>query len=178
MPVTYVLIASSVLSSTATSVTFSSIPATYTDLIMRWSTRSNSGGDSTDATFRLNGSSSTIYSSRILYSNGSSVINDAISNRADLYSNFLTTGGTATSNSFSSGELYLPSYTSSTNKPVSINGRTEFNSIANPQTTMVAGLFRDTTAITSITMYSGATASPSDSFVSGSSFYLYGIKNS
>lgn len=178
MATTYTLIASSVLSSTATSVTFSSIPATYTDLIMKWSTRSDSAGDSTDATFRFNGSSSTNYSTTILYSNGSSVMNDLVSNRADLYSNFLTNGGASTSNTFSNGELYFPSYASSRNKPVSIDGRTEKNALNSPQITMVAGLFRDTTAITSITMYSGPTASPTNSFVSGSSFYLYGIKNS
>jgi len=174
---TYILIANNVLSTTATSVTFSAIPATYTDLILKWSARSNSASDRTDATFRFNASSSTNYSTTILYGNGASVSNDGVSSRADLYSGFLINGGTSTTSSFSNGEMYIPSYASSTNKPLSIDSRTETNATTSAITNMTAGLFRDTTAISSITMYSGATSSPSDSFVSGSSFYLYGIKS-
>jgi hypothetical protein len=175
---TYTLISSSVLSTTATSVTFSSIPATYTDLIMKWSSRSNSASNGTFGTFRFNGSSSTNYSTRILYSNGSTVSNDAVSSRDDLFSEFLTNGGASTSSTFSSGELYFPSYTSSTYKPVLVDSRTETNASTQAYIGMVAGLWSNTSAITSLTIYSGSTASPSDSFVSGSSFYLYGIKNS
>jgi hypothetical protein len=178
MPVTYELISSNVLSTTATSVTFSAIPSTYTDLIMKWSSRTNSASTSSFTTFVFNGSASTQYSTRILYSNGSTVSNDAVSNRADLFSEFLSAGGSSTSSTFSNSEFYIPSYTSSLNKPISITGNTESNVGVGPHINMIAGLWRNTSAITSITIYSGSTASPTDSFVAGSSFYLYGIKNS
>ena len=40
---TYTLISSNVLASSAATVTFSSIPATYTDLVLRVSARNNDG---------------------------------------------------------------------------------------------------------------------------------------
>ena len=52
MPATYTLIASNTLSSAAASVTFSAIPATYTDLVLRYSARSD--GASVDDYFSLN----------------------------------------------------------------------------------------------------------------------------
>ena len=178
MAATYELIASNTLGSSASSVTFNSIPDTYTDLILKMSLRSDINSTRNYVTFRFNSDSGTIYSTRILYSNGATVSNDAVSNRADLFSEFLADGATATSNTFSNVEMYIPSYTVSNDKPICIDGATENNDSVNAMLTAVAGLFRSATAISSITIYSGATSSPTDNFVSGSSFFLYGIKNS
>ena len=82
-------------------------------------------------------------------------------------------GSTATSSTFSNAEFYIPSYTASQNKPMS-----EFNVSENNDTTAyisaVAGLWSNTAAITSIVLNSINSAN----FVSGSSFYLYGLKAS
>jgi hypothetical protein len=169
---TYTLIESQVLGSAAASVTFSAIPATYTDLVVRYSIRSNG----TDISIiRINGSTSAVYSRTRLQGNGSS----ASSNRDSSQTSMNLSNSTAydvgiTSDVFSSGEIYIPSYGASQNKPISISNVME-NNATYATTQAFSGLFSDTTAITSLTLQNGLST---DLFVANSSFYLYGIKNS
>jgi hypothetical protein len=79
-------------------------------------------------------------------------------------------GATSTANTFSNIEAYIPNYTSSNQKSVSIDAVGETNG-TEIYMQLTAGLWTGTAAITSIEIV------PSGSFVSGSSFYLYGIKN-
>jgi hypothetical protein len=168
MPSTYTLISSNVLSSSAASVTFSSIPSTYTDLVVKASTRNSSGGTCVIAT-TFNGQSSG-YSVTRLRGDGTSASSGRTSSATYLY--FSLTDSTFTSNTFSNWEMYLPNYLSSTSKAVSNFSVSENNATASYIDTN-AGLSNITSAVTSVTL----TAS-GDTFVSGSSFYLYGIKNS
>jgi len=85
----------------------------------------------------------------------------------------LINASNATSNVFSSGEVYIPNYTSSTQKP-SYGFSAAEDSATPAYLTLTANLGTATTAISSITFLS----INSNNFVSGSSFYLYGIKNS
>lgn len=169
MPSTYTLISSNVLSSSAASVTFSAIPSTYTDLVLRMSVASTGV---IDGILRFNGSSASNYSRTYLQGNGASTLNARSTNSSfiglqDLYRN---NGNTA--NTFSNCEIYIPSYTVSQSKPISAILADESNNTT-ANITIIAGLFRDNTAISSFSI------SPnSGDFVSGSSFYLYGIKNS
>lgn len=176
MPVTYQLISSNVLSSSAASVTFSSIPATYTDLVLRYSARTDEAGSPyNDTKITFNGSTASNYSVTLLYADTTSAGSLRGSNAANIGRNYIDAAG-ATSNTFASGEIYIPSYTVSQFKPLSSLNVTENNS-ATASTTLtaaVAGLFRNNTAISSITM----AAQGSTQFVSGSSFYLYGISKS
>jgi hypothetical protein len=167
MPSTYTLISSNVLTSSAASVTFSSIPSTYTDLVLRCSTRAT--GYSNLINYYFNGNTSnTSFTS--LFGNGS-IVN---------YSNSTGSYGIvgpnsridATANTFSSSEIYIPNYAGSTKKPVSSFGVSESNTASGITTPirLTANLTDDTTAITTIDLIA--------SFDTGSSFYLYGIKNS
>jgi hypothetical protein len=115
-----------------------------------------------------------VYSRTRLQGNGSTATSNRESNQTLLNLNNSTTyDGGFTSNVFSSGEVYIPSYTASQNKPISIFNVEEDNATyATAQA--FAGLFSDTTAITSLTLQNGTST---DQFVSGSSFYLYGISN-
>ena len=79
---------------------------------------------------------------------------------------------TATNNTFANFEIYIPSYTAIQNKPSSAFGVAENNATSPIFIQVSAGLRSVTDAITSISLV------PSGNFVSGSSFYLYGIKNS
>jgi hypothetical protein len=172
MPSTYTLISSNVLSSSAASVTFSAIPSTYTDLVLKCSVRLVTGSGSTiqDLIVKFNGSS-TNYSITQLTGDGSGAASGRISNTTRiLLSNVVD--GDATSNTFGNIEVYFPSYTVSQNKPLSAFGASENNATL-AGLTATAGLWRDTSAINSIEL-SNAVAN----FVSGSYFYLYGIKNS
>jgi hypothetical protein len=171
MPSTYTLISSNVLSSSAASVTFSAIPSTYTDLVIRLSARSD-----TDAGVRIrfNNSSSALSSRTYIMSDTTAPFSSQ--NTSETYTIFPQASNVTsdTANTFSNSEIYIPNYTAATNKPVSGSLVKEFNSSSNgtAQITASANLWRDTTAISSIVIMNAG------NYVSGSSFYLYGIKNS
>jgi len=169
MPSTYTLISSNVLSSSAASVTFSAIPSTYTDLVLRISTRVNYASVDGNILIRFNGDTASNYSYTFIYGNGTSLVSSRGSTTRIIAASS-TQGSSATSNTFASAEIYIPSYLVSQNKPVSIDSATE-NNATEAYRGATAGLWRNTAAITSINLEGG-------DFVSGSSFYLYGIKNS
>jgi hypothetical protein len=174
MPATYTLISSNVLSSSQASVTFSSIPATYTDLVLRFSMRSSEAGALAPfGKITFNSDTSSIYSGTFVmgYSTtAASYRNSNISYGKWDYYGFESAGNT--SNTFGSVEIYIPNYTSTTSKPFSAIHASEDNSAGNAINEATAGLYRNSTAISNIEL--GAS---SGSFVSGSSFYLYGISN-
>jgi len=169
---TYTLISSNVLSSSSASVTFSAIPATYTDLVLRISARGDAGGSNNYYTIVLNSNTGNVYSSTRVFGNGSTASSDreATGNPRFAVSQGMP-GASATSNTFSNDEIYLPSYTVSANKPIS-----QFVVQENNNTTAYiqaqAHLFHSTATVSSILLTAAS------NFVSGSSFYLYGIKNS
>ena len=81
-------------------------------------------------------------------------------------------GTTATANTFSNNEIYIPNYLSSLDKNISISYAQTSNSGSNYIRGEVAGLARNTVKpISSITL--GLLTG--DSFVAGSEFYLYAI---
>lgn len=165
---TYTLIASSTVGAGGVgSITFSSIPQTYTDLVIKFSGRNNTTEQNVMLSF--NGSSSN-FTSKLLYGNGSSVLSASYTDSRGLNTNY----STAVSNAFSNGELYIPNYTSSNNKSWSSDTVQEDN-LSNPvYAFLYGGLWSNTAAITSITL----TAISSSSFVQYTTAYLYGIKNS
>jgi len=169
------LINSQTLASSAASVTFSSIPATYTDLVLRISARdTNTSAIIGSATFKFNGSTGSLYSITKLIGDGSTASSSRSSSVAS--DEFYYPGANAgmTANTFGSVEIYIPSYTASQNKPFSTSAVTENNSATagNSEIDAWANLYRDTAAISSIAINAYVT------FATGSSFYLYGLKNS
>lgn len=174
MPATYTFIASNTLSSSAASVTFSSIPATYTDLVVRITARANNAANSTTLGVQFNSDTSTNYSYIFLTGNGSVVSSTLSGNFGTTYVGQMNSDS-ATASTFGSAELYVPSYTVSQNKPISGIGMSENDSAAAGGAVIraVAGLWRNTAAITSMIL-----TPTTGSFVSGSSFFLYGIKKS
>ena len=172
MPTTYTLISSNVLTSSAASVTFSSIPATYTDLVLRISARgSGVSSNALQVYIQANGDSANNYSTTILLGNSSTVSSFSFApDSAFIYFYIPQSGSTA--NTFSNNEIYIPSYTAGQNKPASGFGVAENNSSSANQATIdaAASLYRSNTAISSLSI-GGA------NFVSGSSFYLYGISS-
>ena len=176
MATTYTLISSNTLSASAASVTFSSIPSTYTDLVLRINARTDEAG-ATESQFFIeyNGSSTAVYSNTRLRGSGSAAASLRNSNEAYIRVPDGTPGNSATSNTFSNTEIYIPSYTASQNKPSSIIAMAE-NNTTTAYMDAEAGLWSNTAAITSVRIF--ANAFSSINFVSGSSFFLYGIKNS
>ena len=69
---TYTLIESQVLGSSAASVTFSAIPDTYTDLVFKFSVRSDRAATFDNIQARINADSGSNYSRTLLSGDGSS----------------------------------------------------------------------------------------------------------
>ena len=168
MPLQLYKIASNDLSTSTSTVTFSSIPQGYTDLKIVMSGRDNAA--STRSIPRLTFNSSTSgYSSKALYGvNGGTVGSE---NGGSTYIDWsYITAANATSSTFGNTEIYIPNYTSSNNKSVSIEFVAETNSASSGILGIAAGLWSNSAAITSISLDRST-----DSFVQYSTFTLYGI---
>ena len=168
---TYVALAKQVLTGTQASITFSAIPSTYTDLLITCSARTDRASTVDNMKIRFNGASvDTNLTSRFMFGDGTTATSSttayAFPGRVDAANN--------TASTFASVEIYIPNYAGSTIKPISSTSVSEDNSAAgNAFVQTTASLFNDTTAISSITLLNLF-----GSFVSGSRFDLYGIKNS
>lgn len=164
---TFELIASSTVGAGGVStVTFSSIPSTYTDLCIKFSARdTNTSGVWNNISISFG---SATYSNRSLVGTGSAA---ASSNASNSELQYISTAN-ATASTFGNGEFYIPNYLSSANKSYSTDAVTENNATA-ALAGFAAGLATYTSAISTITL----SATNSASFVQYSSFYLYGVKN-
>lgn len=162
MPATYEPIATTTLSSAASSITFSSIPGTYTDLRLVLFVKV---ADSNDLRIRFNTSTTTVYSFTYISGNG-----------------------TSTSSGYQSGTTYinpcqfvqLPStqfalitadifsYAGSTNKTVLCTTSNDLNNSGSVERTV--GLWRNTSAIDQIVLSPAA-----GQFSIGTNATIYGI---
>jgi hypothetical protein len=149
----------------ASSITFTSIPQTYTDLKIVVSARTNwSNSVNADGiNIRPNGSTSSRTAIR-LYGSGSAAGSDTNINP------IAASNASSTASTFGNAEIYIPNYAGSTNKSMSVDGVSETNG-----TTTYAGLaaflWSNTAAITSLDIY----PENGTSFSQYSTFYLYGI---
>jgi len=169
---TYNLISSiTVGSGGAASISFTSIPQTYTDLLVNLSLRSEAdlAPDTGPINLTINGVG-TNRTMQWLYGTGSSV---GATTRTDSLIGAIGGGTGTTSNTFSSTNLYFPNYTASNFKSFSVDSVMENNATA-AELEFVAGLWSATSAITSLSFStSGATE-----LAQHSTAYLYGISNS
>jgi hypothetical protein len=172
MPNTFELIAASTVGVLGSNtISFTSIPSTFDDLCLKFSLRSTfTAGSGAEVTF--NGSTSG-YSYRQLYgfSGGTGSVNSTSTTSA----NFNIPGSNATASTFGNTEMYIPNYTSSTAKSLSIDEVYESNSTTLWQLDLFAYLWSGTAAINSITITEGAAAGI---FAEFSTVYLYGVKKS
>jgi hypothetical protein len=172
MPSTYILVSSNVLSTATASVTFSALPTTFTDLVLRASVRGSDSGNNSPFRLKINADTGNNYSRTRLYSYDNVAYSQRATNEADNIDTAFFNLGTTTSNTFSNIEVYVPNYLSTTSKPISGSGVME-NNATTAIVSAHAVLYRNSSAITSLQFFTN-----SGNFVAGSSFYLYGIKNS
>jgi hypothetical protein len=153
----------------AATMGFTSIPATYTDLVVKFSARDAAAG-SPRLDLSFNGST-TLSSGIRLTGSGSAAASSAIPNSPTAgYGG--TSGGNDTASTFTNGEIYIPNYASSNNKSYSVDNVGENNATA-ALAALVANLWSSSAAITSVTLTAG-----SGTFQQYSTATLYGIKNS
>lgn len=168
---THLLIASvTVGAGGSSSISFTSIPGTYTDLLVKFSARttSNYGNVFAQTDMALNSAGAT--ADRVLFGyNGS-----ASSNSGGVGTTYGTSSSSAPANTFGNAEIYIPNYTNSYQKASSSDGVTEAISVTAPIISINATRFNVTSAVTSLTL----SASAAGDFAQHSSFFLYGIKNS
>jgi hypothetical protein len=165
---TYTLIEAKTLGSAVSSVTFSSIPQTYTDLNLLCSIRTSRSGVAENILLGFNGSTSS-FNSKDLIGQGTSGVDNATVARLACFGN----GDTSTANTFSNSSIYIPNYTSSSNKSYSSDTAEEADDPL-AFVSLIAGLWSNTAAITSIEL----TTALANNFKTNCTFYLYGIKNS
>lgn len=171
MATTYTLISSvTVGTNTPTSIDFTNIPATYTDLLLVCSVRNTTSDISLGLGISFNGSSSN-FTQTYLQGSGSGTDNASGAYRyiGEYNANL------STSNTFTNTEVYIFNYASSNYKSFSVNGAQE-NNTTTAYLHLGAGLWSNTSAITSI----GLTRSANNtaSFAQYSTAYLYGISSS
>ena len=160
---TYVPIATQTLSTAASSITFSSIPSTYTDLRLVLKLNVYSGG-ATNVRMQYNGDTGANYSFTYLAGNGSSAFSTSVTGSTSLR---FDSGNTAASQSVFAG-LDIFSYAGSTYKTCLQQYSADNN--GSGFLTDTVGLWRSTVAINSISIYGNA-----GSFDVGTTATLWGI---
>ena len=157
---TYIPIATITASGSTTSVTFSSIPQTYTDLVIAGAFYETS---SSNTSLQFNGDTGSNYSSTSLLGNGSTASSARVSNFAEM---FWDRQGNATG--YGAGIANIMNYSNTTTY------KTVLLRYGYPSTWTEAdvGLWRNTSAITSITILVGGGGA---NLASSSTFTLYGI---
>jgi len=169
MPNTFELIASSTVGAGgAATISFTSIANTWTDLVIKYSLRSDSAGDDYLGVKYSFNSSTASFTYRHVYGTGSAT--GSGSGSTNNPSGYMQAALT-TSNTFANGETYIPNYAGSTNKSFSTDSVVENNATLGFDD-LLAGLWSNSAAITSITL-----TPASGSFVQHSTAYLYGVKN-
>jgi hypothetical protein len=169
MPNTYEKIASvTVGSGGASTIDFTSIPSTYTDLLLVSSVRTSRAAYHESLTMSFNGLT-TNRTNRRIYGDGSGVgsTSDTI-----MYGG-QAAGATATASTFGNSATYISNYASSNNKSSSNDAVSE-NNATNALAMLNANLWSSSAAITQITL----TPENGGTIQQYSTAYLYGIKNS
>jgi hypothetical protein len=152
-----VALATITLGSAASTVTFSSIPATYRDL--RLVIQASSPADTADIVARFNGDSGANYSLVQMYGNGSTATSSASSGQTELYFGYYNT---------TQGMVQLTVFDySQTDKQKSALSRSD---LPGALVFARAGRWASTSAITSMLIYPTY-----GQFAAGSTFSLYGI---
>ena len=161
--ITYTPLATTTLGSAASSVTFSSISGSYTDLVLVIMEKI----DNSSASFlgmRFNSDTGSNYSVTRVFGNGTSATSDRYSSQTSMDILFPNVN---TDTAFSISFVNIMNYSNATTYKTALN---RWGS--NTYTLAGVGLWRSTSAITSISLGHFASAF---NIVAGSTFSLYGI---
>jgi len=169
----YDLLATEILTSAQTSITFSDLNSTYGSdydhLQIRYTARTGRGAASDNLIVRFNGVSTASYSHHRLYADGSPLAAYSGSNATFMYGD-ATVGSTATTNSFSSGVIDILD-------PFKTTKNTTIRVLCGMASTdksieLVSGAYYSTDAITSVEVLSDSATNLADKC----RFSLYGIR--
>jgi len=160
------LIESKTLGTAQASIEFTSIPQDGTDLVLLVSARTDAADGSDGAAVRVNpNGSTTSKTERLLRGTGSSVVSDT-----DTFFNLRANPSNFTANTFGNSSVYIPNYTGSSFKTMSVDAVNE-NNATSAQQEIRAWLWSETSAITSLTI----SAIGANQMVAGTTISLYKI---
>lgn len=162
---TKVPLATTTLSTATASVTFSGISGSYTDLILVCQVQQVTDGE--DFAVQVNSDTGTNYSSTFICGDGSTAHTNRSSNNTRIQVDHH--GTPPTSGSFSANIINFENYSNSTTYKTILARSNSLSTYAG--TVSVVGLWRSTSAITSITVF----CTNSSNMKTGSTFTLYGI---
>lgn len=160
---TYTPIATQTASGSASTIVFSSIPSTYTDLIMI--INSGTSNSNYDLNLRLNGDSGSNYSQTNLRGNGSSASSSRGTNATLFYMD--DQGNTVTGSINGMYIVHINNYSNTTTYKTMLS-RAGF--AGGTATELNVSLWRSTSAINQLTIGTNA-----GNIYTGSTFTLYGI---
>jgi hypothetical protein len=159
-------------SGSVTTITFSAIPSTYTDLVLFLSARSDTVGSRDGLLLTFNNQGSTYYSTKELRGYDSNATGSTSTSGTSRIDTMRIPASSATSSTFGNISFYIPNYAGNTAKSVSIDSVSENNSSTAWYIDLAAGLYNQTTAISSIELKAEA-----GYYVQNSTAYLYGVSN-
>jgi hypothetical protein len=161
MPQTYTPIATYTATANVSTFTFSSIPSTYTDLIISASLKNNTGAGY-NLFIRFNGDTGSNYSTTELWGTGSAAGSSRTTNA--VYAQLMRNDNS----NFSGSTVSIQNYSNTTTNKTGISRTSSTNSPS-----VFLSLWRSTAAINSITFLQESPAN----IVAGSTLTLYGVKS-
>ena len=168
----YDLLATEILTSSQSSIEFTSLNSTYgadyEHLQIRYTVRHATSGGGVDFIMRLNSDSSTNYSWHLLYGNGSSVASISSASASSMFVGQVPRSG-ETANGFQVGVIdVLDAFETTKYSTIrTLTGRAQSGNIIG----LASGSWRNTDAITSVTLLGD-----SGDLAQYSRFSLYGIR--
>ena len=158
---TYVALDTQTLTSATSSITFSSISAAYTELVLVSNVKVSSTGEAVQ--IRFNGDTGNNYSFTQFQGNGTNALSSRSSNLSIIY---ISNDGSATN--YGTAITHIMNYSNTTTYKSTLGRFSE----ASATSWSSSGLWRSTAAITSLTLNVSGT---SKTLSTGSTFSLYGI---
>ena len=161
LPSTLTPIATNTLTTATASVTFSSLPQGYTDLVVIVNGSITTGNE--NMLIRFNGDTGSNYSDTSIGGSGSA----AISNRETSVTSIRANSYGSITTALSDYKINIMNYSNATTYKTTLSrgNNTGTGTSAN------VGLWRSTAAITSVTLLPSAST-----FISGTTFVIYGVK--
>lgn len=167
MPATYDFIRSTTISSNTTSLTWSSIPSTYTDLVIVVSNVTSTAAGGT-IYLQFNNDTSSNYSMTEIYGNGTSAASTRVSSTTVIPINYFITTGTSQTGQVSIA--HIMNYNNSTTNKTVLVRENNASDASYPGAGAIVGLWRSTAQINRIDF------SNNTKTWNAGTFTLYGIK--
>jgi hypothetical protein len=167
------LISTTLISTNTTDVTFSNLgtsAAAYKHLQLRIAVRTDRASTVDNMTMIFNADTATNYSDHYIMGDGSAVSSSNGTSQSNMEAGYIA-GNSFTANGFGFAIIDILDF-SNTSKNKTIRSLTGLSASGTNGIMMMSGLWRSTSAVTSITLDQNA----GTNFVSGSRFSLYGIK--